>query len=155
MSDVPVDIVGIPFCRLGLDATVRFGGLGMRTEIVAEGKMTQKLLGICRAHVQMMGIQMRLIRISECLTPTNAKVSLVDIPDHRKRPHNVTKYRGIVNHNVNINARLGGKAENSGAPYVLDPLGKPEAMFALLPGEKVKAVYEYCNLHGLWKLDIK
>jgi desulfoferrodoxin (superoxide reductase-like protein) len=28
-------------------------------------------------------------------------------------------------------------------------------MFALLPGEKVKAVYEYCNLHGLWKLDIK
>jgi superoxide reductase len=38
---------------------------------------------------------------------------------------------------------------------VLDPLGKPEAMFALLPGEKVKSVYEYCNLHGLWKLDIK
>ena len=33
----------------------------------------------------------------------------------------------------------------------LDPLGKPEAEFALLPGEKVKAVYEYCNLHGLWK----
>jgi superoxide reductase len=38
---------------------------------------------------------------------------------------------------------------------VLDPLGKPETMFALLPGEKVKSVYEYCNLHGLWKLDIK
>jgi superoxide reductase len=37
----------------------------------------------------------------------------------------------------------------------LDPLGKPEARFALLPGEKVKTVYEYCNLHGLWKLDIK
>lgn len=35
---------------------------------------------------------------------------------------------------------------------VLDPLGKPEAAFALLPGETVKAVYEYCNLHGLWKL---
>jgi superoxide reductase len=38
---------------------------------------------------------------------------------------------------------------------VLDPLGKPDAMFALLPGEKVKAVYEYCNLHGLWKKDMK
>ena len=33
----------------------------------------------------------------------------------------------------------------------LDPLGKPEASFALLPGDSVKAVYEYCNLHGLWK----
>ena len=34
---------------------------------------------------------------------------------------------------------------------VLDPLGKPEADFALLPGEKVVAVLEYCNLHGLYK----
>ena len=38
---------------------------------------------------------------------------------------------------------------------VLDPLGKPVAKFALLPGEKVNAVYEYCNLHGLWKLDMR
>lgn len=37
---------------------------------------------------------------------------------------------------------------------ILDPLGKPEADFALLPGETVKAVYEYCNLHGLWRLDV-
>lgn len=29
--------------------------------------------------------------------------------------------------------------------------GKPHAEFALLPGEKVIAAYEYCNLHGLWK----
>ena len=36
----------------------------------------------------------------------------------------------------------------------LDPLGKPEASFALLPGDSVKAVYEYCNLHGLWRLDL-
>lgn len=34
---------------------------------------------------------------------------------------------------------------------VLDPLGKSEALFALLPGDTVEAVYEYCNLHGLWK----
>ena len=38
---------------------------------------------------------------------------------------------------------------------MLKPLEKPEAIFALLPGEKVSAVYEYCNLHGLWKLDMK
>lgn len=34
---------------------------------------------------------------------------------------------------------------------VLDPTGKPEACFALCEGEKVEAVYAYCNLHGLWK----
>ena len=38
---------------------------------------------------------------------------------------------------------------------MLKPIEKPEAKFALLPGEKVKSVYEYCNLHGLWKLDMK
>ena len=27
----------------------------------------------------------------------------------------------------------------------------PEAEFALVPGEKVIAVYAYCNLHGLYK----
>ncbi len=28
---------------------------------------------------------------------------------------------------------------------------KPELCFALSEGEKVEAVYAYCNLHGLWK----
>ncbi|MBO4704049.1 MAG: desulfoferrodoxin, partial [Bacilli bacterium] len=34
---------------------------------------------------------------------------------------------------------------------VLKPGQAPEAEFALLPGEKVVAVYEFCNLHGLYK----
>ena len=33
----------------------------------------------------------------------------------------------------------------------LKPGEKPVAQFALLPGEEVVAVYEYCNLHGLYK----
>ena len=33
----------------------------------------------------------------------------------------------------------------------LQPGQKPVAEFALLEGEKVIAVYEYCNLHGLYK----
>ena len=33
---------------------------------------------------------------------------------------------------------------------VLEPGEKPVADFALLPGEKVEAVLEYCNLHGLY-----
>jgi superoxide reductase len=34
---------------------------------------------------------------------------------------------------------------------VLQPGQEPKAQFALLPGEQVIAVYEYCNLHGLYK----
>ena len=33
----------------------------------------------------------------------------------------------------------------------LKPETKPEAVFELAEGEEVVAVYEYCNLHGLWK----
>ena len=33
----------------------------------------------------------------------------------------------------------------------LKPGDAPKASFALLDGEKVEAVYAYCNLHSLWK----
>ena len=35
----------------------------------------------------------------------------------------------------------------------LNPGDVPTAEFALLPGEKAVAVYEFCNKHGLWKAD--
>ncbi len=41
--------------------------------------------------------------------------------------------------------------------YQLAPLasdGKPEARFALVEGDKPLAVYEYCNLHGLWVAEL-
>jgi superoxide reductase len=43
------------------------------------------------------------------------------------------------------------ETENGNQRKILDPAGAPEATFAILPGDKVKNVYEYCNLHGLWK----
>lgn len=36
----------------------------------------------------------------------------------------------------------------------LKPGEKTVAEFALLEGEKPVAVYEYCNLHGLWKKEL-
>ena len=33
----------------------------------------------------------------------------------------------------------------------LRPGEPPKAVFALLEGEEVRAVYAYCNLHSLWK----
>ena len=33
----------------------------------------------------------------------------------------------------------------------LHPGEEPKARFAVLPDDEVLGVYEYCNLHGLWK----
>ena len=36
----------------------------------------------------------------------------------------------------------------------LDETGEPKTRFTLEKDEKALAVYEYCNLHGLWKVDL-
>jgi len=37
----------------------------------------------------------------------------------------------------------------------LKPGQAPEAVFALVQGDTPIAAYAYCNLHGLWKIDVK
>lgn len=36
----------------------------------------------------------------------------------------------------------------------LTPGSEPKAVFALAEGDEPVAVYEYCNLHGLWKKEL-
>ena len=43
------------------------------------------------------------------------------------------------------------ETENGNQRKELKAGDKPEATFVLVPYDKVKSVYEYCNLHGLWK----
>ena len=43
------------------------------------------------------------------------------------------------------------ETENGNQRKELKAGDKPEATFALVLRDKVKSVYEYCNLHGLWK----
>ena len=43
------------------------------------------------------------------------------------------------------------ETENGNQRKELKAGDKPEATVALVPYDKVKSVYEYCNLHGLWK----
>ena len=47
------------------------------------------------------------------------------------------------------------ETENGVFKKYLKPEEKPEAVFVLSEGDKPLAVYEYCNLHGLWKTEIK
>lgn len=42
---------------------------------------------------------------------------------------------------------------NGGQMKYLNHTGAPEAVFVLAEGEKLVAVYEFCNLHGLWKAE--
>ena len=43
------------------------------------------------------------------------------------------------------------ETEEGGQRKSLKAGDKPEVVFALSPSDKAKAVYAYCNLHGLWK----
>ena len=46
------------------------------------------------------------------------------------------------------------ETEEGGQTKSLKAGDKPEVVFALSPSDKAKAVYAYCNLHGLWKADL-
>ena len=46
------------------------------------------------------------------------------------------------------------QTKKGGQYYHLTPSDKPEATFLVAEGDTPIAVYEYCNLHGLWKADI-
>ncbi len=45
------------------------------------------------------------------------------------------------------------ETEHGGQIAYLQPGEKPSATFQV--NDKVVAVYEYCNLHGLWKVEVK
>jgi superoxide reductase len=47
------------------------------------------------------------------------------------------------------------RTTHGGQRKELIPGQKPHAEFALVEGEKVLEVYEFCNLHGLWKKEVK
>lgn len=47
------------------------------------------------------------------------------------------------------------ETEKGGFLKKLSPGDKPAAEFILCPGDRPVAAYEYCNIHGLWKADIK
>jgi len=49
---------------------------------------------------------------------------------------------------VYLQTNVGGQRKN------LVPGAAPAVTFALAEGEEPVAVFEYCNLHGLWKADV-
>ena len=46
------------------------------------------------------------------------------------------------------------ETERSASIHWLNPIDTPEVVFALAEGQTAKAVYAWCNLHGLWKTEL-
>ena len=46
------------------------------------------------------------------------------------------------------------ETERSASIHWLNPTDTPEVVFALAEGQTAKAVYAWCNLHGLWKTEL-
>lgn len=47
-----------------------------------------------------------------------------------------------------LHTKLGGQRR------ALKPGDEPKAVFTLAPGDEAIAIYEWCNIHGLWKADV-
>ncbi|MGD9560145.1 MAG: desulfoferrodoxin family protein [Oscillospiraceae bacterium] len=47
-----------------------------------------------------------------------------------------------------LDTKLGGQRK------CLSPGDEPKAAFTLAPEDELIAIYEWCNLHGLWKADV-
>ena len=50
---------------------------------------------------------------------------------------------------IHVQTKQGGMMRH------LTPEDKPEAVFKIAERDEPVAVFEYCNLHGLWKADMK
>ena len=75
------------------------------------------------------------------------------VPVYKVEGDTVTVAVGSVEHPMSAEHHvewIAIETENGNQRKELKPGDKPEAMFALVPYDKVKHVYEYCNLHGLW-----
>ncbi len=78
------------------------------------------------------------VPVVSCLEECKMKVTVGSVPHPMEDAHHI--------------AFIYVETENGGMRVNLKD--KPEALFCVKNGKPV-AVYEYCNLHGLWKTDVK
>lgn len=78
------------------------------------------------------------VPVVSCLEECKMKVTVGSVPHPMEDAHHIVFiYVETENGGMRVNLK-----------------DKPEALFCVKNGKPV-AVYEYCNLHGLWKTDIK
>lgn len=79
------------------------------------------------------------------------------LPIVEKTGQKITVKVGSVFHPMTQEHSIGWvflETEKGGQIVKLDPGSTPEAEFCLAEGDQAVAAYAYCNLHGLWKMEI-
>ena len=79
------------------------------------------------------------------------------LPIVEKTGQKITVKVGSVYHPMTQEHSIGWvflETEKGGQIIRLDPGSTPEAEFYLAEGDQPVAAYAYCNLHGLWKMEI-
>ncbi len=92
--------------------------------------------------------------MNELVANTTEAATEKHIPQVKVEGHNVYVEVGSVAHPMLKEHHIGWifLVTNKGVQYKYLELDKgPKAEFVLGEGESVVSVYEYCNLHGLWK----
>lgn len=80
------------------------------------------------------------------------------VPVVKKEGNVVTVFVGEVEHPMTQEHHIEWivlETKKGAQTVYLRPDGKPHAEFVLTEKDEAIAAYEYCNLHGLWKADVK
>ena len=80
------------------------------------------------------------------------------LPEVKVSGGNVNVQVGSVPHPMEAGHYIGFiylETQNGGQRKSLKAGDEPKAEFALTAGDKPVTVYAYCNLHGLWKTEVK
>lgn len=93
-------------------------------------------------------------KMTELVPNTEDAAQEKHVPVYEVKGNNVEVTIGAVEHPMldeHYIEWIAIQTDKGNQRKALKPGDAPKAAFALLDGEKLVAVYAYCNLHGLWK----
>lgn len=93
-------------------------------------------------------------KMTELVPNTEDAAQEKHVPIYEVKGNNVEVTIGAVEHPMleeHYIEWIAIQTDKGNQRKALKPGDAPKAAFALLDGEKLVAVYAYCNLHGLWK----
>ncbi len=120
--------------------------------LIGEDKTLIMLLNKTGAEISCNGAPMKVLSANTTDAAQEKHVPVVEISGNKISvkvgavPHPMTDEHLIQW--IYLQTKFGGQHR------YLTPNDKPEATFLVAEGDSPLAVYEYCNLHGLWKTSL-
>ena len=120
--------------------------------LIAEDKTLVMLINRNAAEISCNGAPMKVLTANTTDAAQEKHVPVVEVDGNK-----ITVKVGSVEHpmtDAHLIEWIYLQTKSGGQHRYLTANDKPEAVFYIAEGDKPLAVYEYCNLHGLWKADI-